>query len=154
MKKIFILFFIFFILSCSEKNSNEKNELNKDIIDKETIFSFDVKNLKSGCSSSSEMVCIINTYIKCTLNPLLEECNKQKELLPSFVFMEDEGLKRPSLQSYKIIKLMPRNDGSIEVFTSSSCNGNWFGLCNGNIIYILENINSKWSIKDIYALEN
>ena len=73
--------------------------------------------------------------------------------MPSFVFMQDESLQRPTFQSYKITKLKPRSDGAIEVFTQSSCNGNWFGLCNGNIIYVIKNTNSIWQIIDIYAIE-
>ena len=67
--------------------------------------------------------------------------------------MKDESLKRPTFQSYKINKIVPRNDGTIEIFTKSSCNGNWFGLCNGNIIYVMKNIKDKWNIIDIYAIE-
>ena len=68
--------------------------------------------------------------------------------MPSFVFMQDETLTRPTFQSYKITKLTPRADGSVEVHTQSSCNGNWFGLCNGNIIYVMKNINCKVLLRD------
>ena len=152
MKKIFILFLMFFIVSCSKENSNTE-KTNKNNINKETIFSFDLHNMEEGCSSSSEMICIINTSIKCTLDPLFEECKKYKNRIPPFIFMQDENLKRPTIQSYKITKLAPRNDGTIEVVTNSSCNGNWFGLCNGNIVYVMKNLDSKWYIKDMYALE-
>ena len=43
-------------------------------------------------------------------------------------------------KTYKITKMSPREDGSVEVYTQSSCNGNWFGLCNGNIVYVMKNI--------------
>ena len=144
---------MFFIVSCSKENSNTE-KTNKNNINKETIFSFDLHNMEEGCSSSSEMICIINNSIKCTLDPLFEECKKYKNRIPPFIFMQDENLKRPTIQSYKITKLVPRNDETIEVVTNSSCNGNWFGLCNGNIIYVMKNINSNWHIIDIYAVEN
>jgi hypothetical protein len=144
---------MFFIVSCYKENSNTE-KTNKNNINKETIFSFGLHNMEEGCSSSSEMICIINASIKCTLDPLFKECKKYKNRIPPFIFMQDENLKRPTTQSYKITKLVPRNDGTIEVVTNSSCNGNWFGLCNGNIIYVMKNINSNWHIIDIYAVEN
>jgi len=42
----------------------------------------------------------------------------------------------------------------IEVYTQGSCNGMWFGLCEGNIIYVLSNKNGFWAVKDVYAREN
>lgn len=155
MKKLlFILFSFLIITACYKKDTTAEKtkEANSDL-DKNTVFSFDVNNLKTGCSTNSDLICTINYTIKCILNPSFEECEKQKETMPSFIFMNDETLQRPTFQSYKINKLSPRNDGSVEVYTQSSCNGNWFGLCNGNIIYVMKNINSKWYIKDIYSLE-
>ena len=155
MKKIFFALFSFLIITaCYQKDTTaEKTKEENASLDKNTVFSFDVKDLKPGCNVDSELICTINYSIKCTLNPTFEECENLKEIMPSFVFMQDETLQRPSFQSYKITKLLPREDGSVEVHTQSSCNGNWFGLCNGNIIYIMKNINSKWYIKDMYALE-
>ena len=87
------------------------------------------------------------------INPEFSECAENKDNMPDFVFMQDETLQRPTFQSYKITKLVPRADGAVEVYTQSSCNGNWFGLCNGNIIYVMKNIDSRWRIIDMYALE-
>ena len=114
---------------------------------------FSVENISTGCDSDSEIVCTINLAVKCTLNPDFSECKSAKDKLPSFVFMQDETLQRPTFQSYKITKLKPRSDGAVEVYTQSSCNGNWFGLCNGNIIYVMKNYDSQWHIIDMYALE-
>ena len=153
-KAITTLFFILFIISCSQKDTTaEKTKEANSNLDKNTVFSFDVNNLKTGCDYDSELVCTINSAVKCTLNPLFEECEKLKDRLPTFVFMQDETLQRPTFQSYKINKLTPREDGAIEVYTQSTCNGNWFGLCNGNIVYVMKSIDSKWYIKDMYALE-
>ena len=155
MKKIFlILFTLLMITACYQKDTTaEKTKEENSNLDKNTVFSFDINNLKEGCDTNSELICTINSAIKCILNPNFEECNKIKEKIPSFIFIQDETLHRPSFQSYKINKLTPREDGTIEVHTQSSCNGNWFGLCNGNIIYIMKNINSEWYITDMYALE-
>ena len=73
--------------------------------------------------------------------------------MPKFVFMEDESLQRPTSQSYKITKIKPLSDGSVEVYTQSTCNGNWFGLCNGNIIYVMSHQDNHWIVKEIYAIE-
>ncbi len=165
MKKFFTLFFIIlFISACSksdsqkqDNNSTSTQETNKNIsqtIDKNTIFSFDINTLKPSCDNQSQIVCAINVTIKCTINPDFEECEKNKSNMPSFVFMQDESLQRPTSQSYKITKIKPLQDGSIEVYTQSTCNGNWFGLCNGNIIYVLQNKDDAWIVKDLYAVES
>ena len=154
MKKLFILFCFVALSACSPKDTTkEKTPEAEQSLDKETVFSFDVSNLKSGCETDSEIICAVNKTIKCILNPSFEECEKNKENMPSFVFMQDESLQRPTFQSYKINKLLPREDGSVEIHTQSSCNGNWFGLCNGNIIYVMKNIDSVWRVADMYAVE-
>ena len=155
MKKTIIFLFSFLLLiSCSQKDTTaEKTKEANSNLDKNTVFSFDISNLKSGCEYNSDLICTINYAVKCTLNPTFDDCEKQKDKLPSFVFMQDESLQRPTFQSYKITKISPREDGAVEVYTQSSCNGNWFGLCNGNIVYVMKNFDSKWYIKDMYALE-
>ncbi len=156
MKKFLFLFIIGLVFcACSpqEESSNSPSSSPTAEIDKNTVFSFDINTLSSGCEHSSLMICAINASIKCTINPNFEECAKQKAYMPNFIFMEDESLKRPTSQSYKITKIKPISDGSIEVYTQSTCNGNWFGLCNGNIIYVMDYQNNKWHVKDIYAVE-
>ncbi len=153
-KNIFILLSFLFIIACSQKDTTaEKTKEANSNLDKNTVFSFDINNIKTGCEYDSELVCTINNAVKCILNPNFADCEKIKDRLPSFVFMEDESLQRPTFQSYKITKITPREDGAVEIYTQSSCNGNWFGLCNGNIVYVMKNIDSKWYIKDMYALE-
>ena len=49
--------------------------------DKDTVFSFDVSNIKSGCESNSDLICTINYAVKCTLNPQFDDCEKQKDKL-------------------------------------------------------------------------
>lgn len=161
MKKFICLFaFVAFIFSCSQQDDHKKQQPQEQAaapvvdIDENTVYTFDINTLKPGCDNNSEIICAINNSIKCTINPQFEDCEANKELMPHFVFMEDESLQRPTSQSYKISKLKPRADGAVEVFTQSTCNGNWFGLCNGNIIFVMENKNGNWAVKDLYALEN
>ena len=56
--------------------------------------------------------------------------------------------------NYKIIDKKSLNNDTVEIYTESNCNGNWFGLCQGTIIYVMarkpENL---WYVKDIYAIE-
>ena len=161
MKNIFtIILSLGLIISCSKKETEQNPIQEQPVvtsqtnIDKETIFSFDINTLKLGCDSNSQIICTINNSIKCTINPFFEECQNNKAFMPNFIFMQDESLKRPTSQSYKVTKIKPLTDGSIEVYTQSTCNGNWFGLCNGNIIYVMYSQNNQWIIKDIYAIEN
>lgn len=160
MKKIISLFFIAALFcGCSEqaeqKSSNSKETTSPSVsIDENIVYTFDINTLKTGCENESEIICAINNSIKCTINPQFSDCAANKKFMPDFIFMQDENLKRPTSQSYKITKLKPLADGSIEVYTQSTCNGNWFGLCNGNIIYVMENKDNHWFVKDLYALEN
>ena len=154
MKKVILFFCFVLLVACSQKDTTkEKTPAAESSLDKETVFSFDAASLRPGCDTDSEIICAINRTVKCILNPSFEECEKNKENMPSFIFMQDESLQRPTFQSYKITKLSPRDDGAVEIHTQSSCNGNWFGLCNGNIIYSMKNINSTWRVADMYALE-
>ena len=162
MKSFIFLFLAGFVLSsCSDQNAPQKATGQQTEtpaptanIDKETIFAFELNTLKPGCDSQSGIVCAINDAVKCTINPHFSDCAANKDYMPSFIFMEDESLKRPTKQSYQISKLKPLPDGTIEVYTQSHCNGNWFGLCNGNIIFVMENKNGRWGVKDLYALAN
>lgn len=159
MKKLLILCAVLLSISACLKKEENKQEITKqpapvEEIDKNTVFSFDINTLNEECENSSQMICAINLSIKCTINPELTECTKSKHMMPNFIFMQDESLKRPTSQSYKITKLKPLADGTIEVFTQSTCNGNWFGLCNGNIVYVMDFQNNQWIVKDLYAIEN
>lgn len=160
MKNFFCLALMFIIIACSPQKQPTK-ETTKEIkqentlseIDKNTVFSFDLNTLKEGCESSSQIICAINYSIKCTINPDFSECSSLKAFMPNFIFMKDDSLKRPTSQSYKINKIKPLSNGTIEIYTQSTCNGNWFGLCNGNIIYVMDFQNNQWTVKDIYAVE-
>ena len=155
MKKLALLSLAVLLTACGNQDTTAQKTSQAQItLDKETVCSFDVHNLKEGCDNSSEIVCAINATVICILISVFLYCSKTKKNMPSFVFMKDESLQRPTFQSYKITKLTPRADGAVEVYTQSSCNGNWFGLCNGNIIYVMRNIDSVWKVEDMYAVES
>lgn len=162
MKNLIPAFFaLFLIISCGQEEPQTQEAQTADVaeapqvaIDENTVYSFDVNTLKEGCAVESQMLCAVNMSIKCTIDPSFAECEANKAHMPSFIFMQDESLKRPTSQSYKVSSLKPLADGTIEVHTQSTCNGNWFGLCNGNIIYVMQQTDGKWIVKDLYALEN
>lgn len=163
MKKYWLALLAFSMLAaCSEQNDPEDIQpvaetkqisLNQapifDFADK--TFSFQKDSLPDNCPESSEVVCAVNQTAICTISPYQTQCDKA--LMPSFIFMEDESLDRPTQISYKIIELKPLAGGQLEVHTDSTCNGNWFGLCDGRIIYVMAQQNGKWIVKDIYARE-
>lgn len=157
MKNLLSLLMVLLTVSAcskSEEQSPKPTPAPTASIDKDTIFSFDINTLSPGCDNNSEMVCAINASIKCTINPEFAECAELKAFMPNFIFMQDESLQRPMSQSYKITKIKPLSDGTVEVYTQSTCNGNWFGLCNGNIIYVMDYQNNRWIVKDLYAIES
>lgn len=153
MKKIFILMICcLFTVSCFKKEeaTQQASPTQSNIEDK--IFSFDKTNLTSGCTEESKILCSINIALKCTINPEFSECASHKSQMPDFIFMVDDSLDRPTQISYQVSKLKSINGNLLEVYTNSRCNGNWFGLCNGTIIYVIDFQNNAWVVKDIYAL--
>ena len=125
---------------------------NKDVAIEDMVFEYKKGNLKTDCKQDSKMLCAVDFAVKCTINPEFEGCKESK--LPKFIFMSDESLKRPTEISYKLHKMKPIAADLIEVHTDSSCNGNWFGLCQGRVIYVLVPDNDSWRVKDIYAIED
>lgn len=123
-----------------------------DVEFEDIVYHYDINNLPQGCDKGSDMVCAIDLQVKCTINPKLAECDAKK--LPRFTFMEDESLQRPTQSSFQIVKLKPIDATTVEVYTKSECNGVWFGLCKGNIVYVLNNAKGTWVVKDLYALQS
>lgn len=162
MKK-FLSIFLACGLLCNCSDNNDSSDESTQTIEAKKIslstlptidyakktFSFNKNDLTEGCKEDSKIVCAINLALKCTLNPNLNECEKEK--LPSFIFMEDESLERPTQISYKIVKMKPISGGSVEIYTQSNCDASWFGLCEGNIIYIMTQNGEDWRVNDIYA---
>lgn len=123
-----------------------------DVEFEDVVYQYDINNLPQGCDKGSDIVCAIDLQVKCTINPKLAECDAKK--LPRFTFMEDESLQRPTQSSFQIVKLKPIDATTVEVYTKSECNGVWFGLCKGNIVYVLSNAKGSWVVKDLYALQS
>ena len=162
MKKLLSLFVVCGLLCGCSDNNDSSNVANQTVEAKKVslgtlptidyakkTFSFSKEDLSQGCIEESNIVCAINLAVKCSISPTLEECEKAK--LPSFIFMEDESLERPTEISYKIVKMKPLPSGSVEIYTQSSCNESWFGLCDGNIIYVMSQNGDDWLVNDIYA---
>lgn len=171
MQKFLITLCAFLAISaCSDKNENQNpaadvpleqalDEGEKviarpqfDIKYEEQVYSYDADHLPGKCEKGSEVVCAIDLQVKCTINHKLAECDPKK--LPKFTFMEDDSLQRPTTATFQIVKIKPIDPYTIEVYTKSDCNGVWFGLCKGNIVYVLNNKDGGWTVKDLYALQS
>ena len=151
MKKILVFLGFLMLLSCSDKNEpqQENSVSHENFMEQEYSYSRD--NLNENCTINSEVACAVESAVKCILKPDLPICADLG--LPSFVFMDDESLQRPTEQSFEITKLKPIPGGKLEVYTKGKCNGNILGLCSGNIIYVLEQKDGRWKFFDIYAVE-
>lgn len=165
MKNILLALCCFLILTaCNDKQETENSpqptdqvqaSLPENIEDK--IFAFQKDNLPDSCQSNSEIVCAIEETVKCALSPSQKYCNKQT--MPDFIFYDDamfadDGVTgRPTEQSFQLVRLKPIDSSTIEVLTKGTCDSNWFGACEGNVIYVLSNKTGKWQVKEIYAIE-
>ena len=152
MRKFFCLIGVLALISCSEDNSKQSE--NEFVHSDFSGVQINVSETDDACKFNSELVCAINNYILCSINPERAYCLQNKKELPAFVFMKDESLKRPTSQTYEIVKMKPLADNQIEVYTQSVCDGNWFGLCQGNIIFVLQRVHDLWIVKDVYARES
>jgi len=161
-KKIFLSFvFMMAILIClyAWKTKTSEPIIVKDLRPsvsaknfEDKLYTYHAENLPKDCLINSEMTCAVDFAVKCTLNPDFEGCRSSK--LPKFIFMTDEALQRPTEMSFKIAKIKPIKADLIEIHTDSTCNGNWFGLCQGRIIYVIVPVSQNaWRVKDIYAIE-
>lgn len=142
--------------ACSDETQSAEGEsATMEVADfaRET-FSISKAELDKPCQVNSDMVCAVNLFVKCSIDAQIDECQQSKKRLPSFVFMQDESLERPTSVSYNISKLKPLAGGIVEVYTKSQCDGKWFGLCNGNIIYVMRPEDKGWVVQDVYATES
>lgn len=164
MKKFLAVSAIILALTACEKKENESAEAVNNLEEGEVIIvqpQFDVKFPEKSykynaaeskdCQSDEEIICAVDLVARCTVNPKQDVCDTKK--MPRFIFMEDESLQRPTAMSFTINKIKPIDLNNVEVYTTGKCDGKWFGLCEGNIIYSLNNKNGFWVVKDIYAIE-
>ncbi len=118
----------------------------------DSVHSYSVSDVKSGCEAEDKIFCAIEKTVKCTLAPELDGC--VAEVVPSFVIGKVEDEVRPTEISFEITKIKPiAGTNDISVYTKSDCNASWFGLCKGNVIYSLSNKDGQWVVNNIYALE-
>ena len=107
--------------------------------------------IDATCNNESEIICAVETTVKCSVDPTLSICSKN--IVPDYTFMEDdEFLGRPTEVLYRITGIKTIDADTIEVRTKSECNGSWFGLCQGNVIYVVDNVKGFFRVKDVYAL--
>lgn len=143
---LFVLFGLYVLKN--EFSTRETSESGAPSV--EETFSYQVENLSASCPSDSAMICAVDKAVKCTLNPDFDNCRTSR--LPKFIFMEDESLDRPTEMTFRVLKLKPLSTDLVEIHTQSTCNGNWFGLCQGYVIYVLVPQEEGWRVKDIYAM--
>jgi len=165
MKQIIYTICLILCLSACGKNDDTTQQQNSTVAPQTseikidtTTFNYQKDTLPTKCLSTNEIACAIESVVKCALNPTASYCDSKT--MPDFIFYDDamfaddDGLGRPTKQSFQITKVKPLNDTTIEVFTIGTCDKNWFGNCNGNIIYVLTNTDGKWQVKELYAMEN
>ena len=153
---IFMILILVFLYAWKTRTSEPiiVSDLNPNVASKnfeDKVYVYKADKLPSTCKLNSPMACAVEFAIKCTLNPDFNGCRDSK--LPKFIFMTDEALERPSEMSFQIVKIKQINPDLIELHTDSTCNGKWFGLCQGRIIYVLTPLGDGWRVKDIYAIE-
>lgn len=165
MKKfLLILCLSLSIIACKDKQQeNTEQQTSVPTVnislpaDTDTIYTYNKDNLPETCRIDSEIVCAIEAVVKCALNPTASYCDKNT--MPEFLFYDDsmfaEGdvLGRPSEQSFKLLKIKPIDNQTVEVITQGWCDKNWFGVCEGNVIYVMNNKFGSWQVQDIYAIE-
>lgn len=152
-----LLLLVCFSFSLTDKTPETENKTNTAANEPkaklpETIFAFAKDSLNTECSQKDEQFCAVENAVKCTLAPTLEMCSGLN--LPKFIFMQDSGLDRPTEISYKFTNKRVLSNNTVELYTDSTCNGSWFGLCQGTVIYVLTHPDDgSWYVKDIYAIE-
>ncbi len=162
LKKVVViavmLLLVGFSLSLMFKTTEKEPEVNNaqaEVKTKlpDTVFAFSKDTLSEDCSQKDEQLCAVENAVKCTINPALDMCKNLN--LPKFIFMQDAGLDRPTEISYKLTNKRVLLNNTVEIHTDSSCNGGWFGLCQGTVIYVLAQPaeQNSWFVKDIYAIE-
>ncbi len=165
MKKLMIvLYLIFLFCFCGyllhktpKKTVSEPNEVAEVVEPRlpETLFTFNKDSLPKDCMIENVQLCAVEQAIKCTIDPNFDKCQEEKNKgkLPQFIFITESGTDRPSEISYKFTDKKILNNQTVEYYTDSTCNGTWFGLCHGRIIYVLAPDSEGWIVKDIYAIE-
>ena len=134
-------------------SDNQEQEIVEETLPEDT-YTLNLQNLPTECALNKSILCAVENAVKCTINTEYGKCDKQR--LPKFIFMTDQSINRPTEISFKFINKRPLPNNTVEIYTESNCNGTWFGLCEGTVIYVLapdEQNADNWVVKDIYAIE-
>ena len=115
------------------------------------LYTFNPDNIADLCADRHNVLCAVENIVKCTIKPTLPSCAALH--LPRFVFMQGDNVDRPTEISYKITKYTMDANKKASVYTQSTCNASWFGICEGNIVYLLNETPEGWAIEDIYSIE-
>lgn len=119
----------------------------------DSVHSYSLDEVKSGCSLEDKIFCAVEQAVKCTLKPELQGCGKEK--VPGFILGRPDVTERPTEMSFAITKIKPiAGSGEVFVYTKSTCNTVWFGLCQGTVVYALAVMDGEWVVTNVYALEN
>ncbi|MCM1323774.1 MAG: hypothetical protein NC218_06395 [Acetobacter sp.] len=130
-----------------------QSELQEPRMVSDSVHSYTVVDVNNVCSAEDKIFCAIERAVKCTLVPELEGCSK--EVVPAFILGRPDVAERPTEMSFAITKIKPVAEGAdISVYTTSTCNAVWFGLCEGTVVYALSPRAEGWVVTNIYALEN
>lgn len=120
----------------------------------DSVHSYTTADVKSGCSAEDKIFCAVEQAVKCTLAPELDGCVKEK--VPNFILGRPDVTERPTEMSFALTKIKPiAGSGEVFVYTKSTCNAVWFGLCEGTVVYALNAASDgTWAVTNVYALED
>ena len=156
---LFVMFAVFCLWLVCAMTGNKKTEIvplavrgGEEVELNDALHSYKKDNLSLKCENEDKVFCAIEKIVKCTIDPELEFCDKGG--IPSFVLVKTEENIRPTEISFAITNMKPVPESEdIVVYTKSECNGSWFGLCQGTVIYSLTTRNGLWEVNNIFALE-
>lgn len=118
----------------------------------DSVHSYSVTSVQSGCSVEDEIFCAVERAVKCTLMPELDGCSKKT--VPGFILARPDVTERPTEMTFTITKIKPiAGSGEVFVYTQSTCDTVWFGLCEGTVVYSVTSVDGTWAVTNVYALE-
>lgn len=142
-----------FIMRGETKPQLEQQVISEPRAISDSTHSYTAADVKSGCSAEDKIFCAVERAVKCTLAPEIDGCGKEN--VPAFVLSRPDVTERPTEISFAITKIKPAAGSSeLYVYTKSTCNTVWFGLCEGTVVYALSPAADDWNVTNIYALEN
>lgn len=143
-----------FVLSGKKVVNVEQNlPVSEQQIISDSVHTYMAADVKSGCSTDDGIFCAVELAVKCTLAPELDGCVKGR--VPSFILAKPDVTERPTEMSFSLKKIKPiAESGEMFVYTKSTCDKVWFGLCEGTVVYSLTAQDGAWVVTNVYALED